>query len=130
MRYAALMKPIPFVLVTITAATAACVSVPSHFSTRSAASIESASAPAADIGRALREDPPPPGASTEGWAGLSAPGTGDPMAHMHHHHAGMHMEGMGEMSGMDMSGMDMSDADAGPPDGGAAPSMEGMHHGH
>ncbi len=122
------MKPIPLVLATIALAVAACASVPSHFSTRSAAAVESSPGPVGDIGRALREDPPLPGAGTEGWAGLSPPTGGSPMDRMHHH-PGMHMEGMGDMSGMDMSGMDMS-GDAGLVDAGAPASMEGMHHGH
>jgi hypothetical protein len=125
------MNRIP-IFVALVAALPACASVPSHFSARSAASAESVPAPTADIGRALREDPPLPGAGTEGWAGLAPPSGGDDsMAHMHHH-AGMHMDGMGDMSGMDMSGMDMSGMsgmDAGV-DGGVPSSMEGMHHAH
>lgn len=63
-----------------------CASAPSAFSARSAASPSSASAPRATIGRALTEEPPAPGASTEGWAGLATPAGADPMAGMHHHH--------------------------------------------
>ncbi len=69
-----------------------CASAPSAFSARSAASPESAAAPRVTIGRALTEEPPAPGASTEGWVGLSRGATPDPMAGMHHHHhAGMTM---------------------------------------
>lgn len=76
----------------------ACAGVPSQFSTRSAASPQSPEPPRATIGVALREDPPLPGASTEGWAGLTASGGGGTsMGHMHH--SDMDMQGM---EGMDM----------------------------
>ncbi len=95
----------------------ACATVPSQFSPRSAASPQAAESPRATIGLALREDPPLPGESTEGWAGLATPsGGGMPMGHMHHH--GMDMQGM--------EGMDMQDA----PDAGPLPAcMEGMDMG-
>lgn len=102
----------------------ACAGVPSQFSARSAASPQASEAPVATIAVALREDPPLPGASTEGWAGLAPPsGGGMPMGPMHHH--GMHMEGMDMPSAADagqacMEGMEMgpcnapmSDVDAG-----------------
>jgi hypothetical protein len=62
-----------------------CVSAPTTFSSRSAASVEGRPAPAVTLGRALTEEPPAPGATTEGWVGLAAP-SADPMAGMHHHH--------------------------------------------
>jgi hypothetical protein len=65
---------------------AGCASAPSAFSARSAASPESAAAPRVTIGRALTEEPPAPGASTEGWAGFAGAPAADPMAGMHHHH--------------------------------------------
>ena len=40
-----------------------------------------------DVTRALREDPPLPGASASGWEGLQeAAPAADPHAHHHHHH--------------------------------------------
>jgi hypothetical protein len=70
---------------------AGCVSAPTTFSARSAASVETAAAPRVAIGRALTEEPPAPGASTDGWAGLAAPTTTDAMPMHHHHHPGMTM---------------------------------------
>lgn len=109
-----------------------CVSPPSHFSVRSAASPEAPAARAASVGRALHEEPPLPGADTEGWSGLAPTGT----TPMHHH--GMHMQGMdmSGMQGMDMSGMegmDMPDAGTSPPlpaPTDAMPGMQGMTHAH
>lgn len=96
----------------------ACATVPSQYSTRSAASPQAVEAPRATIGLALREDPPPPGASTDGWTGLAAPsGGGTPMGHMHHH--AMDMQGM--------EGMDMRGAQAAPDAGQAC--MAGMDMG-
>ena len=122
----------------------ACVGAPSRFSARSAASPEAAEGPRVQIGRALTEEPPLPGASTEGWVGLAAPSSGGmPMGHMHHHMPGMDMSGMEGMdmhdsdAGMDMTGMegmDMHSMHMGPPapttdaaDGGA---MQEMDHAH
>ena len=124
----------------------ACVGAPSRFSARSAASPEAAEAPRVQVGRALTEEPPLPGASTEGWAGLAAPSSGGmPMGHMHHHVPGMDMSGMEGMdmhdsdAGMDMQGMegmDMHGMHMDPPaptpttdatDGGV---MQGMDHAH
>lgn len=129
-------------------ATPACVGAPSRFSARSAASAEAAEAPRVQIGRALTEEPPLPGASTEGWAGLAAPSSGGmPMGHMHHHMPGMDMSGMEGMDmqhadagmdmrgmeGMDMSGMHMGPSEPAPstatPDGGMG-AMQGMDHAH
>ena len=127
-----------------------CVGPPSHFSLRSAASPEAPPASIASVGRALLEEPPLPGAATEGWSGLAT--TAGAPAHMHHegmHHEGMDMSGM-HMEGMDMSGMDMSGTqgtdmsgtqDMDMPDSGtrthpapaptdAMPAMQGMKHAH
>jgi hypothetical protein len=57
--------------------------VPSSFPSSSAASLSATEAPQADVARSLREDPPLPGASTEGWAGLAEHGTAAPGAHDH-----------------------------------------------
>jgi hypothetical protein len=68
---------------------AGCASAPSTYSIRSAASVESAPAPRATIGRALTEEPPAPGADTTGWTGLAS--TSDAAPAHHHHHPGMVM---------------------------------------
>jgi hypothetical protein len=71
----------------------ACASAPSAFSSRSAASPESAAAPRVTIGRALTEEPPAPGAASEGWVGLAG-SAAEPGSEMHHHHhPGMVMPG-------------------------------------
>lgn len=71
-------------LVLLLLAATGCVSAPNGFSARSAASVDTASGPRVSVGRALTEEPPAPGASTEGWAGLA--GTVAPSdAHGHHH---------------------------------------------
>ena len=76
------------------------------------------------IARALHEEPPLPGASTEGWTGLAPADGAMPAGHMHMHHS---MEGM-DMSGMDMSGMDMgTDAPAPTPDTTPDASHGGEH---
>lgn len=46
--------------------------VPSSFPPGSPASLSATEAPHAAVARSLREDPPLPGASTEGWPGLAA----------------------------------------------------------
>lgn len=100
-----------------------CATVPSQYSARSAASPQAVEAPRATIGLALREDPPLPGASTDGWTGLAPPsGGGMPMGHMHHH--GMDMQGM---EGMDMQGMHSADTQPAPDAGQAC--MAGMDMG-
>jgi hypothetical protein len=76
---------------TLALALAGCASAPSAVSARSAASPAAAAAPRITIGRALTEEPPAPGASTDGWAGLGAATPTDPMAGHHHHHPGMVM---------------------------------------
>lgn len=104
---------------------AACATVPERFSAHSPASLESPAAPTTVVARALREDPPLPGAPAEGWTGLGGPPSGGGMGGMHHHHH----PGM-DMSGMDRSGMDVGDAGAPAPADAGASSMEGMHHAH
>lgn len=46
--------------------------VPASFPPSSPASPSATEAPHAEVARSLREDPPLPGAATEGWAGLAA----------------------------------------------------------
>lgn len=90
-----------------------CAYPPSSFPVRSAASPEAAPAPAPVVARAMLEEPPLPGASTEGWTGLGPPPSADPHAghHMHHHGHGA---------------MVPATAD---PDAGVAPT-EAPHHAH
>jgi hypothetical protein len=58
--------------------------VPSSFPAGSPASLSAAEAPRAEVARSLREDPPLPGESTDGWAGLEARDTAPaPSAHEH-----------------------------------------------
>lgn len=68
-----------------------CASAPQAYSARSAASLDAPVAARSVIGRALSEEPPAPGASTEGWAGLAGAGDAQPAMHHHHHHPGMVM---------------------------------------
>jgi hypothetical protein len=77
---------------------AGCVSAPSAFGARSPASVEAENGPRVTVGRALTEEPPAPGASTEGWAGLA--GTAAPSAHAHHHLMRMPDGTMMEMDAM------------------------------
>ena len=68
--------------------------VPSSFPAGSPASLSAMEAPRAEVARSLREDPPLPGAVTDGWAGLQAEdGPSAPAAHEHgadgaHEHGG------------------------------------------
>jgi hypothetical protein len=57
--------------------------VPSTFPKGSPASHSATEAPRADVARSLREDPPLPGARTEGWAGLAPEEDTAPSAHEH-----------------------------------------------
>ena len=107
------------------AAVLGCVGPPSHFSVRSAAATEAPPASIARIGQALREEPPPPGADMEGWAGLATNG-GMP-APMHHH--GMHMEGMDMPDAGPSATPAPAPTDAMPPMP-AMPGMQGMKHAH
>ncbi|MFO0684342.1 MAG: hypothetical protein U0234_19980 [Sandaracinus sp.] len=72
-------------------ALAGCASAPQVYSARSAASVEAAAASRPVIGRALSEEPPPPGAPSEGWAGLADRAEAPAAMHHHHHHPGMVM---------------------------------------
>lgn len=77
-------------------ALAGCASAPQAYSARSAASLEAPAAPRPVVGRALSEEPPAPGASTEGWAGLAGTEEAPPAMHHHHHHPGMVMPAASE----------------------------------
>jgi hypothetical protein len=57
--------------------------LPSTFPSSSAASSEAAQAPAAVVGRALREDPPLPGEPTAGWEGLEPSDAATSTSHAH-----------------------------------------------
>lgn len=61
--------------------------VPSAFSDRAAASPSSAPGATAEVGVALREDPPLQPQAQKGWVGL-APAGGGMSGHEHHHHHG------------------------------------------
>jgi hypothetical protein len=53
----------------------------------SAAALDAPEAPRAKVARAVREDPPLPGAPLDGWEGLRPPdGAPAPAGHQHHHH--------------------------------------------
>jgi hypothetical protein len=67
-------------------AAAGCAHAPSTFPVRSAASPEAATPAPAIVARALTEEPPHPGGSTEGWTGLGSAPTVDPHAGHHGHH--------------------------------------------
>ena len=67
----------------------ACAHAPSIFPARSAASPEALPAELSVVARAVTEEPPLPGGSTEGWDGLATPASTDPHAGHHMHHAGM-----------------------------------------
>jgi hypothetical protein len=78
-----------FLTMLLAAALSACSrSVPSHLPRTSPASAEAPAAAAAVVGRALREDPPLPGESTEGWSGLDAESAA--ATHAGHAHGGGH----------------------------------------
>ncbi|AKF03245.1 hypothetical protein [Sandaracinus amylolyticus] len=81
------MRTRSFVLATALAAVlAACTrSFPAAFPTSSPASSDATEAPVADVGRALREDPPLPGEPTRGWHGLEPASVTPP--HGGHDHA-------------------------------------------
>lgn len=57
--------------------------VPSSFPSGSPASLSATAVPHAEVARSLREDPPLPGAPTEGWSGLAAEEAAAPAAHDH-----------------------------------------------
>ncbi|UJR84353.1 hypothetical protein [Sandaracinus amylolyticus] len=72
--------------IVIAAALAACTrSLPAAFPPSSPISSDAVEAPVADVGRALREDPPLPGESTQGWHGLEPASI--PASHGGHDHA-------------------------------------------
>lgn len=75
-------------LIVLAALLGACTrSVPSRFPSSSAASTDAAEAPIATVGIALREDPPLPGESTEGWEALEPTTSSEAPAHGGHVHA-------------------------------------------
>lgn len=61
--------------------------VPASFPASSPASPSATEAPHAEVARSLREDPPLPGASTEGWAGLAVEDAPAARDHEHEHGA-------------------------------------------
>jgi len=72
--------------IAVLALASACTrSLPSTFPSSSAASLDAAEAPAANVGRALREEPPLPGEPTDGWEGLESSSTSAQGGHTHAH---------------------------------------------
>jgi hypothetical protein len=59
--------------------------VPATFASSSPASLSAAEAPHAEVARALREDPPLPGAPSTGWSGLESADPGAGSGHQHEH---------------------------------------------
>src|SRR5688572_22416660 len=92
------MTPFHFVSAAIlgllASAGAACASrdVPHSYPKTSAASPDATEAPAAVVTRALAGEPPLPGTSAEGWAGL-VPAAGAPQAPAGHAGHGAHQHG-------------------------------------
>ena len=72
-------------------------SVPASFPSTSAASASAPEASRTSVTRALDEDPPLPGASTEGWPGLRP--AAEPAAGGHEQHAGGHEQHRGQKPG-------------------------------
>lgn len=85
------MPPYFILLLTLgTASIAGCSrSVPTTFPESSAASLQAADGRAAPVGRAIREEPPLPGESREGWEALERD-AGAPAHGGHHGHHGGH----------------------------------------